>query len=37
MKTIRDLNIKDWSGYVFEEVVNILDIDPDGTDVQMVQ
>ena len=29
MKTIRKLNIKDWSGYFFEEMVNILDIDPD--------
>ena len=29
MKTIRELNIKDWSGYFFEEMVNILDIDPD--------
>ena len=28
MKKIRDLNIKDWSGYFFEEMVNILDIDP---------
>ena len=28
MKTIRELNIKDWSGYFFEEMVNILDIDP---------
>ena len=28
MKTIRKLNIKDWSGYLFEEMVNILDIDP---------
>ena len=28
MKTIRELNIKDWSGYLFEEMVNILDIDP---------
>ena len=27
MKTIRELNIKDWSGYFFEEMVNILDID----------
>ena len=27
MKTIRGLNIKDWSGYFFEEMVNILDID----------
>ena len=29
MKTIRELNIKDWSGYSFEEMVNILDIDPE--------
>ena len=29
MNTIRELNIKDWSGYFFEEMVNILDIDPD--------
>ena len=28
MNTIRELNIKDWSGYFFEEIVNILDIDP---------
>ena len=28
MKTIRELNIKDWSCYFFEEMVNILDIDP---------
>ena len=28
MKTIRELNIKDSSGYIFEEMVNILDIDP---------
>ena len=27
MKTIRKLNIKDWSGYFFEEMVSILDID----------
>ena len=27
MKTIRKLNIKDWSGYFFEELVNILDVD----------
>ena len=26
MKTIRELNIKDWSGYFFEEMVNILDL-----------
>ena len=26
MKTITELNIKDWSGYFFEEMVNILDI-----------
>ena len=29
MKTIRELNIKDWSGYFFEEMVKILDIDPE--------
>ena len=29
MKTIRELNIKDWSGYFFEEMINILDIDPE--------
>ena len=29
MKTIRELNIKDWSDYFFEEMFNILDIDPE--------
>ena len=29
MKTIRELNIKNWSGYIFQEMVNILDIDPE--------
>ena len=29
MITIRELNIKDWSSYFFEEMVNILDIDPE--------
>ena len=29
MKTIRELNIKDWGGYLFEEMVNILDIGPE--------
>ena len=29
MKTIRELNIKDWSGYFFKEMVNILDIEPE--------
>ena len=29
MKTIRELNIKDWSGYFFREMVNILDIEPE--------
>ena len=29
MKTIRELNIKDWSDYFFEEMVNILDTDPE--------
>ena len=28
MNTIRELNIKDWSGYFFEGMVNIIDIDP---------
>ena len=28
MKTIRKLNIKYWSGYFSEEMINILDIDP---------
>ena len=28
MNTIRDLNIRDCSGYFFEEMVNVLDIDP---------
>ena len=28
MKTIRELNIKDWSGYFSEEMVNISHIDP---------
>ena len=28
MKTIKELSIKDWSGYFFKEVVNILDIQP---------
>ena len=27
METIRELNIKDWSGYFFEEMVNVIDID----------
>ena len=27
MKTIRELHIKGWSGYFFEEMVNILDTD----------
>ena len=27
MNTIRELNIKDWSGYFFEEMINILDTD----------
>ena len=27
MKAIKELNIKDWSGYFFEEIANILDID----------
>ena len=29
MKTIRELNIKDWSGYFFKEMVNTNDIDPE--------
>ena len=29
MKTIRELSIKDWSGYFFEEMINTLDIDPE--------
>ena len=29
MKAIRKLNIKDWSGYFFREMVNILDIEPE--------
>ena len=28
MKTIRELNIKGSGGYFFEEIVNIVDIDP---------
>ena len=28
MKIIKESNIKDWSGYFFQEMVNILDIDP---------
>ena len=28
MKTIKELNIKDWSVYFFKEMVNILDIQP---------
>ena len=28
MKTIRKLNIKDWSGHFSEKITNILDIDP---------
>ena len=28
MMTIRNLNINDWSGYFFEEMINILDIYP---------
>ena len=28
MKTIKELNIKDWSGYFFREMINILDIEP---------
>ena len=29
MKRIKELKIKDWSGYFFEEMVNILDIEPE--------
>ena len=28
MNAITELNIKDWIGQFFEEIVNILDIDP---------
>ena len=28
MKIIRELSIKDWSGYFFAEMINILDINP---------
>ena len=42
MMTIRNLNIKDWSGYFFEEMINILDIYPqyfgiNDNNLQMVQ
>ena len=29
MKTIRELNIKDWSGYIFTNMTNISDFDPE--------
>ena len=29
MKTIRELNIKNWNDYFFKEMVNILDIEPE--------
>ena len=29
MKTIRELKIKEWSGYFIEEIVNTLHIDPE--------
>ena len=29
MKTMRELKIKNWSGYFFKEMVNILDIEPE--------
>ena len=29
MKTIRDLKIKDWCDYIFNEMVNINDIQPE--------
>ena len=28
MKTIEELNIKDWSGYIFTKMTNINDFDP---------
>ena len=29
MKTIKELNIKDWSGYFFKNMTNINDVDPE--------
>ena len=29
MKTIKELSIKDWSGYFLKEMINILDIEPE--------
>ena len=29
MKTVKELNIKDWSGYFFTEKININDIEPE--------
>ena len=29
MKTMRQLKMKDWSGYFFKEMVNIVDIEPE--------
>ena len=29
MKTAKELNIKDWPGYLFTETININDIDPE--------
>ena len=29
MKKIRELNIKDWSGYIFTNMTNINDFDPE--------
>ena len=37
MKAIKKLNIKNWSGYFSEEIVNILDIDPECFMVSNVQ
>ena len=31
MKTIRELNIKDWSSYFFTEMTNINDTDPESS------
>ena len=29
MNTIKELKIKDWTGYIFKEMINILDIEPE--------
>ena len=29
MKTIRELNVKDWRGYILKDMVNSLDIEPE--------